>query len=79
VEDDKEHSGARKKLDLGSFENANLDKSDSTTETDKDPETPPPPPGYTNPRDLTKQRRTSNLTNDLASSAATFEVDRRAQ
>jgi hypothetical protein len=58
VEDDKEYFGARKKLDLGPSENVNVEKSDSTTEIDKELGTPPPPPGYTNPRDRTKQRRT---------------------
>jgi hypothetical protein len=58
VEDDKEYFGARKKLDLGPSENVNVEKSDSTTEIDKELGTPPPPPGYTNQRDRTKQRRT---------------------
>ncbi|XP_071681466.1 uncharacterized protein [Lolium perenne] len=41
--------------------------------------TPPPPPGYVNPRDRTKQRKTDISENELAKLAASLEEDRRAQ
>ncbi|KAK1598116.1 hypothetical protein QYE76_018743 [Lolium multiflorum] len=40
---------------------------------------PPPPPPYTDPRDRSKQRKTNATSNDLATSAASLEEDRRAQ
>jgi hypothetical protein len=40
---------------------------------------PPPPPSYTDPRDRSKQRKTNATNNELATSAASFEEDRRAQ
>jgi hypothetical protein len=42
-------------------------------------EVPPPPPLYTDPRDRSKLRKVLTTENDLATSAASLEEDRRAQ
>jgi hypothetical protein len=40
---------------------------------------PPLPPTYVNPRDRSKLRKTGNSNTDMATSAASFMEDRRAQ
>jgi hypothetical protein len=74
---DDDESKARRKLQLGNETSGNTGSSTPGVDGGLEP-TPPPPPGYTNPRDRSKQRRT-NPESDLATSAASLEEDRRAQ
>ncbi|KAM0859216.1 hypothetical protein ACQ4PT_047334 [Festuca glaucescens] len=75
-EDDE--SKARRKLELGDTIVGSTGIIIPVAEAGKEP-VHPPPPGYTNPRDQTKQRKTTTPDNDLATSAAPLEEDRRAQ
>jgi hypothetical protein len=70
---DSENSSARRQLDL----NAGISSPGSGASVEQG--TPPPPPEYVNPRDRSKQRKTDSHDNDLATSAASLEEDRRAQ
>jgi hypothetical protein len=70
---DSENSSARRQLDL----NAGISSPGSGASVEQG--TPPPPPEYVNPRDRSKQRKTDAHENDLATSAASLEEDRRAQ
>jgi hypothetical protein len=76
--DDNELAKTRRRLileDPNSEEGANMGNgSEASTE-----EVPPPPPSYTNPRDRSKQRKTTVPDTDLATSAASSEENRRAQ
>ncbi|KAM0879749.1 hypothetical protein ACQ4PT_034030 [Festuca glaucescens] len=76
--DDDECAKARRKLDLDDTSSVQDGNGIPGTKTGKEEITPPPPPGYTNPRDRTKQRKTTNPGNDLATSVASLEEDRRA-
>ncbi|KAM0929804.1 hypothetical protein ACQ4PT_001408 [Festuca glaucescens] len=76
--DARENSAAKKQLDMNAAETKNLDNTIGTT-SGKEETPPPPPPEYVNPRDRTKQRKTDPTVNDLATSAASLEGDRRAQ
>jgi hypothetical protein len=70
-------TGARKQLEF----DTDLDKGlalAGPSEVGDPEEVPPPPPSYTNPRDRTKIRKTA-VNDDLATSAASSEEDRRAQ
>ncbi|KAM0875582.1 hypothetical protein ACQ4PT_036698 [Festuca glaucescens] len=68
-------AGTKKQLDFD-MEDPNR-PTDAGLPTTSVEEVPPPPPSYTDPRDRSKQRKT-NTTNDLATSAASDEDDRRA-
>jgi hypothetical protein len=74
-----EDANVRKTLDF-SGENLVMSTTGTAPMETADPTTvPPPPPPYIDPRDRSKQRKMSNTNNDLATSAASTEEDRRAQ
>nr|XP_051217683.1 uncharacterized protein LOC127335131 [Lolium perenne] len=72
-----DESKARRKLQIGDATSGDSGSNAPGVSEGLEP-IPPPPPGYTNPRERTKQRRTNPGT-DLATSAASLEEDRRAQ
>jgi hypothetical protein len=69
--------GARKQLEFDTDHDKELALA-GPSEVGNPEEVPPPPPSYTNPRDRTKIRKTA-VNDDLATSAASSEEDRRAQ
>ncbi|KAM0874240.1 hypothetical protein ACQ4PT_037549 [Festuca glaucescens] len=70
---------ARRKLDLAGTVMETKEGYNTTEPNGSSEEVPPPPPLYTDPRERTKLRKVSPNENDLATSAASFEEDRRAQ
>ncbi|KAM0822771.1 hypothetical protein ACQ4PT_071297 [Festuca glaucescens] len=72
-----------RKLDMNSVEITMEDRTKESgtrnTDTLQSETAPPPPPVYVDPRDRVKLRKTGELTNNLATSAASVEEDRRAQ
>ncbi|KAM0907049.1 hypothetical protein ACQ4PT_016383 [Festuca glaucescens] len=72
--------------DAGARRNLNFDSpntGDGSTENISEAEDagviPPPPPAYVDPRDRSKIRKTGGAKNDMATSAASSEEDRRVQ
>jgi hypothetical protein len=63
-EEDDDHSGAKKKLELSGTVDVSGDNNISGSEEDKEPEMPPPPLGYVNHQDRSKQRKTITTDND---------------
>ncbi|KAM0924861.1 hypothetical protein ACQ4PT_004759 [Festuca glaucescens] len=70
--------GARKSLNFDSQQTDSGSDSSKTEIAASTEDIPPPPPSYSNPRDRSKLRKTSEI-NDLATSVASLEEDRRAQ
>jgi hypothetical protein len=77
--DDHEAAAARKQLDMEALGEARPGTIIPGADLGDSSSVPPPPPGYVNPRDRTKLRKTDTSDNDLAKSAASLEEDRRAQ
>jgi hypothetical protein len=75
----RENLAAKKQLDMNVAGTESVDTTGLGTASEKEDAPPPPPPEYVNPRDRTKQRKTDHTVNDLATSAASLEEDRRAQ
>jgi hypothetical protein len=74
-EEVREPPSAKKNLD---FVSEDPGKISGRVSDSKSMDIPPPPPAYTNPRDRSKMRKTET-SDDLATSAASNEEDRRAQ
>jgi hypothetical protein len=75
----RENLAAKKQLDMNVAGTESVDTTGLGTASEKEEAPPPPPPEYVNPRDRSKQRKTDHTVNDLATSAASLEEDRRAQ
>ncbi|KAM0883628.1 hypothetical protein ACQ4PT_031533 [Festuca glaucescens] len=71
--------GAKRNLDFSDDNSGSTAPTTTPMETVDPDAVPPPPPSYTDPRDRSKLRKTSNTTTELATSAASFEEDRWAQ
>ncbi|KAM0830845.1 hypothetical protein ACQ4PT_065944 [Festuca glaucescens] len=72
-------SGARKALNLDDKNSEKGPAENTPAIPENSGAAPPPPPSYTDPWDRSKLRKTNATNNDLATSAASFEEDRRAQ
>jgi hypothetical protein len=78
-EEDERANSARKKLGMNDTIMGSKEGEIFSDPNGNQLEVPPPPLPYTDPRDRTKLRKVTTSEKNLATSAASFEEDRRAQ